>query len=315
MSWGRLAALAAGGFALVWIVSSVGLVAVARDVGSAGWALPPNLCVHAVQLLLSALAWRCSLGGAGLSALHILRIRWIREGVNTMLPVAGIGGQVVGARLLVLRGLAPTLALAGTILDLTLEVASQALVTLAGIGVLLLLVRDHSFLSWLAGGLGLSALCVAGFIAAQRLGLLRLIERAVERLAASWPATARWSMAGLHDTLMARQADSAALARATLAHTLSWALGSLEAWIALRALGHPVGLPAAFVIESLAMAARSAGFAVPGAVGIQEGGFVLVCGLFGVPAQAALALSVLKRLREVLVGIPAVVVWQKAVLF
>jgi uncharacterized membrane protein YbhN (UPF0104 family) len=63
------------------------------------------------------------------------------------------------------------------------------------------------------------------------------------------------------------------------------------------------------------MAARSAGFAVPGAVGIQEGGFVLVCGLFGVPAQAALALSVLKRLREVLVGIPAVVVWQKAVLF
>jgi putative membrane protein len=318
MNWGRAAALAAGGAALVWIISSVGLPVVARDVTLAGWALPLMAVFHAVQLYLSALAWRLSLGGAGLSGAAIFRIRWVREGVNALLPVAQIGGQVAGTRLLVDEGLAPALAVAGTILDLTLEAAAQLIFTLAGIGALLAMSRDHSWLSWVGGGLGFTALGVAGFFAAQRLGLLRLIERGVERMAATWPATANWSMAGLHDRLMARQADTRSVATATVTHTLSWALGGLEVWIALRALGHGVSVLDAVVIESLGMAARSAGFVVPGAVGVQEGGFVLVCGLFGVPAESALALSVLKRVRELLVGAPALLVWQvrkKAVLF
>jgi uncharacterized membrane protein YbhN (UPF0104 family) len=58
------------------------------------------------------------------------------------------------------------------------------------------------------------------------------------------------------------------------------------------------------------MAARSAGFAVPGALGIQEEGFILVCGLFGVSPDAAIALSMVKRLREVLFGIPGLIIWQ-----
>ena len=315
MNWGRAAALAAGGIALVWILSTVGIEVLARDVALAGWALPFTIFVHAVQLYLSALAWRLSLGGgpvdgAELTGRTIFRIRWIREGVNSLLPVAQIGGQVVGARLLVRQGFPPPMAVAGTILDVTLEAASQLIFTLAGVTALLLLSRDHGWLAWVGSGLGLTAAGIAGFVVAQRLGLLRVIERLVERAAASWPATANWSMAGLHDALMARQADAGALARALGLHTLSWALGGLEVWIALQALGYGMSLVDAAVIESLGMAARSAGFAVPGAVGVQEGGFVLVCGLFGVPAEAALALSVLKRARELFVGVPALVLWQ-----
>jgi putative membrane protein len=308
MNWGRTAALAAGAAALAYILTTVGFAVVLRDVALAGWALPAMAAVHGVQLYLSALAWRVSLGGAGLTARAIFLVRWVREGVNALLPVAQIGGQVVGARMLVARGLAPTLAVAGTILDLTLEAASQLLFTLGGIGILLLMSRNHSWLAWVGGGLVLTTLGVAGFIAAQRLGVLRLVERGVERLSATWPATANWSMAGLHDTLMRRQAQRGALLRATFLHLASWALGGAEVWVALHALGHGVTPLQAVIIESLGMAARSAGFAVPGAVGVQEGGFVLVCGLFGVPAEAAVALSVLKRVRELLVGVPALLV-------
>jgi uncharacterized membrane protein YbhN (UPF0104 family) len=158
-----------------------------------------------------------------------------------------------------------------------------------------------------SGGVALTGLGIAGFVAAQRLGLLRLVEALLERLARRWPVMAAWSMEGLHADLMRRQADHAAILRALALQSLGWALGSVEIWLALWALGHAVSARDSFVIESLAMAARSAGFAVPGAVGVQEGGFVLVCGLFGVPADAALALSVLRRLREVLVGVPGLV--------
>jgi putative membrane protein len=305
MTWRSAAALAAGCLALLWILHSVGLATITTDVARAGWALPAMGAIHLGQLFLSALAWRCSLGGAALSQPQVFIARWVREGVNALLPVAQVGGQVAGGTILVRRGVPPVLAIAGTILDLTLEAASQLIFTLAGIGLLLGLRDERAWLGWVSGGVALSAAGVAGFVAAQRLGLLRLVETGMERLAQQWPALGNWSLEGLHETLMRRQADRKAVLQAMLLHSSSWSVGALEVWLALLALGHRVGLAEAFVIESLAMAARSAGFAVPGAVGVQEGGFVLVCGLFGVPAETALALSVLKRLREVLIGAPA----------
>jgi len=103
-----------------------------------------------------------------------------------------------------------------------------------------------------------------------------------------------------------------ALAQAGGLHLMSWLIGVGETWLALAAVGAPVGLAPALVIESLGMAARSAGFIVPGALGVQEGGFLLVGSLFGVPAEAAVALSVLKRGREILAGLPALAAWQWA---
>lgn len=311
MIWGRLAALAAGGAALCWLLSSVGFDAVIRNVAKAGFALPAAIVIHAVQLGLSGIAWHRALGPGAPSVLTAIRIRWIREGVNTLLPMAQIGGQIVGVRLLVQAGTAATLAVAGIILDLTVEAGAQLLVILAAVASLLLLRQgNHAWFGWVTGGVTATALVVGALIAVQRFGLLRLVEAALARAASRWPDTAGWSMVGLHATLMRRQADLRAMAAAMLLHCASWSLGALEVWVILQALGHPVGLAPAFVIESLAMAARSAGFAVPGAVGVQEGGFVLVCGLFGIDAETAVALSLLKRLRELCIGAGALLAWQ-----
>jgi uncharacterized membrane protein YbhN (UPF0104 family) len=64
------------------------------------------------------------------------------------------------------------------------------------------------------------------------------------------------------------------------------------------------------VIESLGQVVRSMGFLVPGALGVQEGGYVLVCGLFGIPPEQALALSLVRRLRDLLLGLPGLVAWR-----
>jgi hypothetical protein len=75
-------------------------------------------------------------------------------------------------------------------------------------------------------------------------------------------------------------------------------------------MGHGLSVPQGFIVESLGMAARSVGFAVPGALGIQEGGFILACGLFGFAPDMALALSMLKRLREIAIGSVGLLMWQ-----
>jgi hypothetical protein len=64
------------------------------------------------------------------------------------------------------------------------------------------------------------------------------------------------------------------------------------------------------VIESLGQAIKVVGFAVPAAVGVQEGGYVLVCGLYGLSPEVAIALSLIKRVREIALGLPALAAWQ-----
>lgn len=313
MRWGQIAALVAGTAALTWMLSAVGWKGIVHAAVLGGPALPAALAVHAGQLLLAGLAWWAALGTPSLTRLFVARVRWIREGVNTMLPAAHVGGQVVGVRLLVKAGATPVRAIVGTILDLTLEAVAQLIVVVAAVG-LLLAHRDgqREWLLWAGAGLGMLGLTVGVLLIALRFGALRAIEAGLQRMAARWPGAGGWSMGGLHAMLMERQADRGAMLRSTLLSVASWSLGTLEVWVILRALGADPGLEVCFVIESLAMAARSAAFAIPGAVGVQEGGFVLACGLFGIGAETALALSVLKRLRELIVGGGALLTWQFA---
>jgi hypothetical protein len=43
---------------------------------------------------------------------------------------------------------------------------------------------------------------------------------------------------------------------------------------------------------------------------VQEGAYVMLGGLFGLPPDTALALSLLKRARDLAIGIPALATWQ-----
>ncbi len=49
---------------------------------------------------------------------------------------------------------------------------------------------------------------------------------------------------------------------------------------------------------------------MPGGLGIQEGGLVLIGSQLGLTPELALALSLAKRARELLVGVPCLIVWQ-----
>jgi len=93
-------------------------------------------------------------------------------------------------------------------------------------------------------------------------------------------------------------------------HTSGWISGTAEVWLILFFLGHPVTLSEAFILESLGQAARSAGFMVPGGLGVQEGGLLLVGGQLGLTPELALSLSLVKRGRELLIGVPGLIAWQ-----
>jgi uncharacterized membrane protein YbhN (UPF0104 family) len=81
-------------------------------------------------------------------------------------------------------------------------------------------------------------------------------------------------------------------------------------WVVFRFMGHPIDYGDAVVIESLMHAVRGAAFAVPAALGAQEGGLIVLCSIFGIPPEAALALSLVKRLPDLVIGVPGLIAWQ-----
>jgi putative membrane protein len=301
-----LLALGLGGALVIALVGWLGVRAIGREVWAALWVLPLTLGLHVVQTYLSAVAWRIATGQPGPGVGRYVVVRWVREAVNSMLPVAQMGGNVVGVRLLAQQGVPAARGGAGVTLDMTVEAVTQFVFTLAGIAALAAISPDRSWAPWAEGFVAFSVLALAGFVLAQRVGLMRLIEAAADRI----PFVPKGILRGLQAEWQRLQADRAGLLRATLLHMLAWMLGVVETWLALGAMGHTPSLAAALVVDSLGMAARSAGFAVPGALGIQEGGFILAAGMVGQPPEAAIALSMLKRARELVVGVTGLVVWQ-----
>jgi uncharacterized membrane protein YbhN (UPF0104 family) len=86
--------------------------------------------------------------------------------------------------------------------------------------------------------------------------------------------------------------------------------GSFEIWFALRLFGHPVSANTALVLESMTQAIRHVAFIVPAGLGVQEAGLVLFGHALGISSELALAVSMAKRMREVLCGLPSLASWQ-----
>ncbi|MGR6035230.1 MAG: lysylphosphatidylglycerol synthase domain-containing protein [Candidatus Nitrosoglobus sp.] len=305
--------VAAAGLALaVLLVVHQGLNNVVQAVAAVGWGILAVVIIHLPQIGLSGLAWRILFRHAWAPSLSVfIGVRWIREAVDSMLPmVVSLGGAVIGARLLTLRGLSGSDAGASVIVDLTMEAISQFLFTLLGLVLLVLSGYHGRIVEWAVIGLVVSVLAVLAFLLIQRSGLFRLIEKLFSWLAARWPILPADAINGLHDNIQVFYRSPRTLVSACNLHFISWLAGTFEVWLILYFIGVSVTLQEALILESLGQAIRSAGTVVPGSYGIQEGGYMVLGTLFGLAPEVGLALSIVKRLRDVILGIPGLITWQ-----
>jgi putative membrane protein len=194
--------------------------------------------------------------------------------------------------------------------DVTLSLASQFLFTLIGVGLLLAIGADLDLGLRLALGLFFTLPLVAVFVAAQRRGLFELLARAFNLLFRD-----RWqSLIGTSQRIdrwvkhLYRRRGR--LFACLFWQLLGWCLGAGEIWLALHYLGHPLPLLEAILLEALAQAVSSAAFMVPGALGVQEGGFLVFGGILGLGPETGLALALARRLRDLVVFLPALLAWQ-----
>ncbi len=297
--------------AAAWIVRGVGAAPVFAAIGAiGGWGFTVYCGYSFVVLALLGAAWRAVAPGGGPLAAYAWA-RTVREGATDVLPFAQIGGIVVGGRVLAARGVANDLVYASMIADVTTEMASQALFTLFGVAALVLALGgvaggfDGGILKLVLGGAALAvALMFAVAFGQQPLLLL------TRGLAARLVPTAAASFDAVSARLAAIYRDPAAVALSFVLNLAAWIASAFGAWLALRMMGVVVGLWPVLAIEALIFAVRSIAFVVPGALGVQEGAYLLLAPLFAIDPRAAIALSLVKRARDVAIGLPALVAWQ-----
>jgi putative membrane protein len=306
-----LIAWLAGIAALSAVTLWSGLDAVGHAVASVGWGILLVVMVRAVTVSLAGVGWWLLFPQATRPQLGTcVLLRFIREATNVLLPLAQIGGDLIGAGLLTLYAVPAALAAASVIVDVLLQAATQFLFAIAGLFVLIALGADATLAKVAAIGLAVAGFLLAGFYWAQRRGGQRLLAAAIRRVAGD----SNWRVLGTIDavyqnltTIYALRSD---LIASTAVHMAGWIFGVSEVLIVFAFMDHPISLAQAFVIESLLHAIRGAAFAIPSALGAQEGGLILLCAVFGIPPEQALALSLVKRAADLVLGVPGLIGWQ-----
>ncbi|MEO1090713.1 MAG: lysylphosphatidylglycerol synthase domain-containing protein [Pseudomonadota bacterium] len=296
----------------VGLIVHYGAADIAHGVASAGWGLTVICALRLVPMALRTVAWRAILPRSiDRPFTTLLAYRWYSESVNTLLPVAQVGGVVLRGHLHAQSGVSGPKAMGGVVVDLTAEVIAQTVFAAIALGALMLAYSSDGFAYTVIPALLGFALLVGGFYLAQRSGLFGRVTGALEAMIGQGLGmTAAYALAmdrAVHRLYHRRRP----FGRSVGLHLLAWLAGTLEIWVAAALIGHPLSLVDALVLEGLVNAIRAAAFMVPGALGVQEGGMVLLGGLVGLPPDAALSLSLVKRVRELLLGVPGIVVWQR----
>ncbi len=292
-----------------------GLGDILHILSQAGWALLWIVPFHALPILLDAAGWRLLLGPrdpqgkAGLP--FLFWVATVREAANRLLPVANIGGELIGIRLVVRRGVNGAAVTASVIIEVLLTMIVQYLFT--ALGLVLILSTRAAPMAWtIFTGLALSLPVPILLGALLRYGsVFERMERAVEKMLGDGAVlNALSGGSGLDEEIRRLYERHAGLLGALLWQLAGYVLGSFEVWLALRLLGHPVGVGASIALEALTQALRHFVFFVPGGLGVQEAGLVLFGQMIGVGNDVALSLSLAKRMRELLFCLPPLLSWQ-----
>jgi putative membrane protein len=308
---GLLLATIVGLVVAIGTVGTVGLRQVLGAMASIGWIGMASFTLWSVGVLgLLGMAWLAVAPGQSADRLGwFVWARTTREAATDILPFSQLGGLVVGARTLAAFGVPQPVIYASMIADMTTEMAAQLIFTLCGVGMLLLVLSagpvQQGIVPLALGGLGAMVALMLLFVFAQK-PMLGLAGSLGARMLPGSVA----AMAAVRVELDAIYRAPRRVIAAFLFNLAAWLASAAGAWIALRFMGSTMPLWAVLTIEALIFTLRSVAFAIPGAVGVQEAAYVLIGPLFGLPPAHALALSLLKRARDVIIAVPALLAWQ-----
>lgn len=295
---------AAGLICLLLLVRSIGLSTLFSNLKQISWCILLVLAVELTGDVLNTCSWRYLFPSAErvvpFSALYSIRLAG--AAVNAVTPTAMVGGEVLKA--LLLRKYLPLSAGLASVISAKLSLMlGQALFVLVGLFMFLhRLILPQAVKAAMIAAFLLIVLGSLLFLRAQRNGLFAWLFRLAERfgLPSSTLVGLRAKTATIDDKLTSLHTTrSIDFATSVLFHFLAQGLGALQIFLLLFWLAIPADFLTCMAVESFSLLIDGALFFVPGQLGAQEGGKVLIFTALGFTATTGLTVGVALRLNQV----------------
>ncbi|MGQ9920205.1 MAG: flippase-like domain-containing protein [Desulfobacca sp.] len=300
----KLLLLLIAGVSLVWMLQVVGWPEILRHLKLVGWYWPLVLLPYLLVNLCDSASWYCCFERfpPGITMRYLFFNRLAGEAINVLTPMASLGGEPVKAMMLQNKGITMTDATASLVISKGILVLSMAFYIILGMAVAPFLFHLSAAKLWALVAAGLALILGAcAFVVLQRYGMCRLgmailakcrflPKRLQEKEAALCRLDAQMST-------FYRQH----LWRFWLALILSlfgWLVHSLEVYLIFALLGQPIHLLTALCLDALATLITSMAFFIPGNLGVQDGGNILLAIGLQLGALMGATFSLIRRLRE-----------------
>lgn len=294
--------LALGLLILIALLVWQGVLDVVDLLITSGWQLLWLPLLWVPQFIPATQAWRIlfkPLQQPGF--VHALLAMWMGRAVNNMLPVATIGGEIVKARLVNFWGTPGINAAASVMVDKVIQALSVALWGLIGVCLLVYLTNNDQLALYAFIGFIILTACAVAFLYVQKAGFLGMLAALCGKLIKTEALEGiSFNAREVDATVNDIYAHKRRIAIAVTLRTLALMFQTAEVWLACALLGHPIGVLEAIMLKSLTSTLSDVAFIIPNGYGIQEGAFIMVGTLVGLPTDVALAVSLAIRIHDLI---------------
>lgn len=267
--------------------------------------LIPSVLMYVVE----AYGWRVTLGSSAETVpfWRVLVIRTAGEVVNMTTPTAYVGGEPLKAYMLRKHGVPMVEALASVVIAKTTMTIAEVLFIVLGIALgFWILGSQGSSGQMVAAGLlsvGLLAFGIAGFVLVQRQGLFMWILAMLRKLnlRIGFLEAREEQLQSLDETILRfYRHHRKAFYASTGLFFLGWMAEALEVYVIISYLGGPASLCSAIAIGGLSVFIKGGTFFIPGSLGTQDAGNLLLLTTFGYSDVTGITFALLRRFRELL---------------
>ncbi len=236
--------------------------------------------------------------------------RLVRDATGEFLPFSQVGGFVLGARVISLGGVAMSDAVASTLGDITTEFLAQLCFVGIGLAVFARKAPGSELVLPVAIGLCVAVGCGVGMILAQRGSGTKIFRGLALKIAGGAAEGAAANIDRLQVALDVMYGERNRLALCAFFHLICWFGTATASFVGFHALGVPLSWLDAMCIEAILHAIMALAFFIPGRAGVQEAAYTVLGGIFGIPPELALTLSLLRRARDFIIAVPVLILWQ-----
>jgi glycosyltransferase 2 family protein len=290
---------------LVWHIGPERIYDAASQLGPV--ALLVLLIPSMIMYIVEAYGWKITLGP---SAKHIpfwrvLAIRTAGEVVNMTTPTAYVGGEPLKAYLLMKHHVPMVQGLASVVIAKTTMTIAEVVFIFLGISLAFWrLGAEGSSGQTVATALvsvGLLVLVTAALVFVQQQGLFTWILKFQRKIGLKihYLEAREKKLRSLDRTILDFYRDN----RLTFCYSIGlffvgWMAEAFEVYIIIYLLGGPAAALSAISISALSVFIKSGTFFIPGSLGAQDGGNMLLLRAFGYSDVTGITFALLRRFRE-----------------